>query len=130
MNAKVKDDFETQANLAPNTAFGKRCEHGVYNPDGEARYCTICTPVTIKGKVLKRIKTSVGPLTLVVETEQVPLNIRRHWENKLEAHNLGVDQGAIPDDGNAIWEYFIDNDIAIVSDEELVDGFQVYGEEE
>ncbi len=69
----------------PVTGRGKalvlrRCEHGVYNPEegSRARYCTICTPVTIQGEVSKRIKTAVGPLTLVVEKRVLGYDVNKY----------------------------------------------------
>jgi hypothetical protein len=69
----------------PVTGQGKalvlrRCEHGVYNPEkgARARYCTVCTPVTIQGEVSKRIKTTVGPLTLVVEKRALGYDVNKY----------------------------------------------------
>jgi hypothetical protein len=69
----------------PVTGRGKalvlrRCEHGVYNPEegSRARYCTICTPITIQGEVSKRIKTAVGPLTLVVEKRVLGYDVNKY----------------------------------------------------
>ena len=69
----------------PATGRGKalvlrRCEHGVYNPEGDARarYCTICTPVTIQGEISKRIETAVGPLTLVVEKRALGYDVNKY----------------------------------------------------
>jgi hypothetical protein len=71
----------------PVTGRGKalvlrRCEHSVYDPHGDARYCTICTPVPIQGKILRRLKTALGPLTLIVGNQVSDVDTYREEINK------------------------------------------------
>jgi hypothetical protein len=104
----------------------KRCKHSVYDPKGNARYCSICTPVTITGAILKRIKTSVGPLTLCIETGQtIPPAKVKEWEDRLEALGLGLTKGADAEDSIAITEYFEQQDHEKANNNEVANGFQL-----
>jgi hypothetical protein len=39
-----------------------KCAHGVYSPDGDTRYCSVCTPVTVTGQLLhmKKLRIDLG----------------------------------------------------------------------
>lgn len=101
-----------------------RCQHSVYDPAGDQRYCTVCSPVQIYGEVLKRIKTTVGRLTLVVEDCAAVIEWRK-WNTILEEHGLGQRSGADPEDSVSVFEYFEAHNIPNVSDEEVAVGFQI-----
>lgn len=61
-----KEDYERRENaelmvgepLDPR----KKCEHGVYAPDGDRRYCSICTPIEVTGQLLhmKKLRVDLG----------------------------------------------------------------------
>ncbi|SRR6266436_1289362 len=66
-----------------------KCEHGVYNPHGDKRYCTVCNPIPLplnsKIEVSKNIKVAeVKPLT--PKEEKVQLK----FDKRLEDFGLGV----------------------------------------
>jgi len=41
-------------------SVSEKCEHGVYDPHEDQRYCTICTPATLTGKLREAKKTKNG----------------------------------------------------------------------
>jgi hypothetical protein len=47
-----------------------KCKHGVYDPNGDQRYCTVCNPVKFEsaGFSFKKTKSSVGDLVIAIPT--------------------------------------------------------------
>ena len=39
-----------------------KCEHGVYAPNGDKRYCSVCTPIVVTGQLLhmKKLRVDLG----------------------------------------------------------------------
>lgn len=39
-----------------------KCEHGVYAPSGDRRYCSVCTPIIVTGQLLhmKKLRVDLG----------------------------------------------------------------------
>lgn len=101
-----------------------RCEHSVYDPAKDQRYCTVCNPPTVKGEIIKKIKTAVGVLTLVTDLTPV---LKSEWSDKLDSCGLTMDRGAKPQDIVAIFEYHDRADLAPASDLDLrlADGFAI-----
>lgn len=69
----------------------KKCEHGVYDPHGDAKYCTVCNPIPLsadtKIEVSKNIKlASVERMTPKENKAQ------EKYERRLEKNGLGIYQ--------------------------------------
>jgi hypothetical protein len=89
-----------------------RCSHSVYvseNRGGNhsegrdySNYsCTLCCPAIVNGEVLKRIKTAVGPLTLIIETEAsvefklAKAETQAEWDARLDAELVPDSEGEL-----------------------------------
>jgi hypothetical protein len=48
-----------------------KCEHGVYDPYGDQKYCTVCNPVKLNSNEFnfKTIETTVGRLSIARHKE-------------------------------------------------------------
>jgi hypothetical protein len=107
-----------------------RCEHGVYDPHGDQKYCTVCNPIRITGEILKTVNTSVGKITIGTVIGKSDKDQHVKWEKTLDQEGFGIDRGSLgePEQRDAALEYLEIYTTQVVPSNELPEGFSTSDE--